>query len=207
MSTVPRLSVTPLAMLRRARTATLALAAAGTLLVPVSVVAQAPLAPVRVQVPAVTRDARNNARADTLESWADRFYNTPRQWARAAQLYERAAQLRGDNPRAVTSWRLAAWLYSAARDPGKARVMMEHAAESAAAGGDVERAADSYIDAALIALTSRRVDRVPGLLHRTRVVLGSPLLSAERRAAILRRIGEEPRLAEAWNAGEARQGF
>ena len=62
-------------------------------------------------------------------------------------------------------------------------------------GGDVERAANSYIDAILLAMEARRPEPVPGLLVKTRAVLHSPLLPAERREAILRRIGEDSRLA------------
>ena len=154
--------------------------------------------PVRVEATALTREARNNARADTLESWANTFYNTPREFQTAARLYERAAALRADDPRAVHSWRMASWLYSHARDMGNARVAMEHAAERAAGVGDVERAANSYVDAVLIALADNRGDRVSGLLRKTRGLLGSPLLPADRRAAVLRRIGDETRLAQAW---------
>ena len=123
------------------------------------------------------------------------MYDTRWQWASAARLHERAAQLRGYDRRAVDSWRMSAWLYSAADNNGRARTMMERAAASAAAGGDVERAANSYIDAILLAMEARRPEAVPGLLVKTHAVLHSPLLAAERRDAILRRIGEDSRLA------------
>jgi hypothetical protein len=171
------------------------LAAPLALLVPADATAQRVHTPPTVVVNATTRD---NARADTLDRWAESMYGTRWQWPRAARLHERAAALRGDDPRAVQSWRMAAWLYGATGDHGRGRTMMERAAESAAAGGDVERAANAYIDAALIAMEDGRADKATGLLRRTRVVLGSPLLPLDRRGAILRRIGEEPRLAQAY---------
>ena len=179
---------------RCARTA--ALVAAVALATPGTAAAQQQLPPARVVAPAVL----DNARADTLERWAASMYSTRWQLPRAARLHERAAALRGDDPRAVQSWRMAAWLYSATGDHGQGRAMMERAAASAMAVGDVERAANAYVDAALIALEAGRADKAPPLLRKTRVVLGSPLLPDDRRAAILRRIGEETRLAQAWAA-------
>jgi hypothetical protein len=178
-----------------------ALVTSAALLVPGLVVAQsAPtrVQPVRVEATAPTREIRNNAQADKLESWANKFYNNPREFGMGARLYERAAVLRGDDPRAVQSWRMAAWLYSHARDMRNARAAMEQAADRAASGGDVERAANSYVDAVLIALASGRDDHVSSLLRKTRALLGSPVLPADRRAAVLRRIGGETRLAQAW---------
>jgi hypothetical protein len=192
---------TPLPRLAARPRYTAALLASAVLLVPGLAGAQrAPtrVQPVRVEATAPTREVRDNARADTLESWANTLYNTPRGYKTAARLYERAAALRGDDPRAVQSWRMASWLYSHAGDLGSARVAMERAAERAAGVGDVEQAANSYVDAVLIALTDHRGDRVTGLLRRTRALLGSPVLPADSRAAVLRRIGGQTRLAQAW---------
>lgn len=184
MSALMRLST-----LRHTRVA--ALIAAVALAVPSTAVAQQRLPPMRVFATA----QGDNARADTLERWAASMYDARWQWPNAARLHERAALLRGYAPRAVASWRMSAWLYSAADNNGRARTMMERAAASAAAGGDVERAANSYIDAILLAMEARRPEPVPGLLVKTRAVLHSPLLPAERREAILRRVGEDSRLA------------
>jgi len=180
-------------VMRRARLS--ALLTPLTLLVPAATAAQHVFTPAPVVVSAAARD---NARADTLEGWASSMYGKRWQWPHAARLHERAAALRGDDPRAVQSWRMAAWLHSADGNHGRGRAMMERAAASAIAVGDVERAADAYIDAALIAMEGGRADKATGLLRRTRVVLGSPLLPLERRGAILRRIGDEPRLAQAY---------
>jgi hypothetical protein len=95
---------------------------------------------------------------------------------------------------------MSAWAYAAVNDFGSARSMMEHAAEAAASVGDVERSANSYVDAAIIALAGNREDRLDGLLKKTRSLLGSPVLPEPARNIILRRIGEEPRLAQVWVA-------
>ena len=158
--------------------------------------AQLSLTPVQIES---GESAARNTEADALETEALRNYGSPSHWIEAARLHRRAAALRADDPRAVESWRLAAWAYSAAGDQGVARTMMEKAAERAAAAGDVESAANSYIDATLIALEGMRSDRVPDLIRKTRVLASSPLLSADRRASILRRIGEAPPLAQAWS--------
>ena len=153
----------------------------------------------RVSIEAGTsKTVRNNVEADGLEARAATLDGIPGKWREAAQLHRRAGELRGDDPRAVQSFRLASWAYSAAKDQGTARVMMERAAEHAAAGGDVERAAASYIDAALIAATDERYDVVPGLLRKTKAMLASPLLASDRRAQLLERIEGTPRLAQAW---------
>jgi hypothetical protein len=166
-------------------------------LAPVPALAQQPLTPVRVHGEAATR---NNARADTLEIHAVALYGVPREWRTVATLHRRAAELRGDDPRAAESFRLAAWAYSAARDLGMARQMMLRAAERAAGSGDIEKAAHSYIDAAFIAIDEERDDRLPDLLRKVRVLLDAPLLPAERRVTILQRVEGAPRLAQAWRA-------
>jgi hypothetical protein len=159
--------------------------------------------PVRVELPASDPAApdrsRENARADELEASAAALYNSPREWQTVAQLHRRAAGIRGDDPRAVQSWLKAAWAYSAVGDLGNAQAMMERAAERAAAGGDVGQAANSYVDAALIAVEEKRGDQVPGLLRKTLLLLGSPQFPADRRADVLWRMGGEAGVAKACN--------
>ena len=142
------------------------------------------------------RDAKANARADTLEARARTMYSAPWLYVDAARLHRRAAGIRGSDPRAIASLRSAAWLYSVAGKYGVARGVMEDAAERAKAVGDVESAANSYIDAAFLAIADGRADQVSGILTRTRSVLRSPLLSDVQRASILQRIGESPQLAK-----------
>jgi hypothetical protein len=154
--------------------------------------AQHQLSPVQIEA---DRLARQNARADTLEEQARTLYSNARWYVDAARLHRRAAALRGVDPRAVASFRSAAWLYSVAGIHQVARDMMEQAAERAKSVGDVEGAANSYIDAAFLAIASGREDQVPAILRRVHAVLGSPILPAERRASVLQRIGGASQLA------------
>lgn len=147
--------------------------------------AQRLLPSVEVNAP---RASKENARADTLEAAAVILQEKPRHYLEAARLYRRAAMLRGDDTAAVTNFRKAAWLFSAFGDNGAAQVMMEKAAECATRVGDVERAANAYVDAAVIAVASGRKDRLPSLLDRTQALLSSPLLSEDGRANIMQRI-------------------
>jgi hypothetical protein len=139
--------------------------------------------------------AARNADADTLESRATVALRRRDGWWDAARLQRRAAERRGDDPRAVESYARAAWMYSGAGRLGTARQMMERAAERAAMGGDVERAAGSYLDAALIAVEAKREDLVPGLVARARRLIDSPILPAAQRASLLQRIERAPVLA------------
>jgi hypothetical protein len=175
----------------RARAAVLA-AALATSLLPLTLQTQQPLKPVEV---AAERERLENARADALDEQARALYPHPHRYVDAARLHRRAALIRGQDPRAVTSFRSAAWLYSVAGMHGTARQMMELAADRAKSVGDIESAANTYIDAAFLAIADGRDDQVPGLLSRMHMVMQSPLLTADRRATILRRIGDSPRLA------------
>lgn len=167
--------------------------------VPVVMVAQQPAEPRARALPAVRTTATlRNARADTLEAFATVALRGRDGWREAARLQRRAAELRGDDVRAVESYERAAWLYGGAGLLGSARQMMERAAQRALMGGDVERAAGAYLDAALIAIEDDREDLVPGLVRRTRRLLESPVLPTERRDLLLRRIDGAPALAQHW---------
>ena len=154
--------------------------------------AQQEMSPVEI---AAARSQTENARADALEETARTMYATPRKFREAAQLHKRAAMIRGIDPKAVESFRSAAWLYSAARDNGLATQMMVKAGEHAALAGRIEDAAHSYIDAALLAVADDREDKVPTILSRMHVVLSAPLLPEDRRAKILQRIESDSRVA------------
>jgi hypothetical protein len=166
-----------------------------SLLLVVCSFATTPIAAQRPDTVRIIAFERTQALADTFEARATRLAAKPDGWRDAASLQRRAAGLRGDDPRAVESWSRAAWLYAGAGKLGLARRMMEEAARHAAAGGDVERSASAYLDAALIAVEEGRVDLVPALLQRMRRVSESPLLTIESRRLLLARASSEPRLA------------
>lgn len=165
--------------------------------------AQRPVAPsatrpTQVLDPVRTTTSLRNARADTLEARATALLRGNDGWRMAARVQRQAAELRGDDPRAVESFTRAAWMYSGAGRLGLAREMMERAAERAAMGGDVEKAAGAFLDAALIAIEADREDLVPGLVRRTRRLIDSPVLPPERRGVLLQRIDGVPVLAQHW---------
>ena len=156
---------------------------AASLALPSDGAAQARLEPVRVT-------AARSAEANELGARAESLYSTPTQWRHAASLHMRAANLRsvGDE-RGFHDLAMAAHLYRAAGDVGRARDAMQRAAEHAAERGDVFTAATSYVDAGLLALEERRDDRVPALALKAELLAKSPLLSSEQRAGIMNRIG------------------
>jgi hypothetical protein len=73
--------------------------------------------------------------------------------------------------------------------------MMVKAGEQAAMAGRIEEAANSYVDAALLAVADNREDKVPTLLSRMHAVLSAPLLPEERRSQILQRVRDDTRVA------------
>ena len=119
------------------------------LVVPDTAGAQQPLSPVEVEA---SRAESENARADALEAYARTLYSTPKRFAEAARLHQRAAQIRGSDPRAAASFRSAALVYSAIGNNGLATKLMAKAGEQAALSGRIEEAANFYIDAALLAV-------------------------------------------------------
>lgn len=165
----------------------------GVMASPIAAAAQQSVNPIDVEA---RRATRQNEIADTLDAQALRLYAIQRKFFDAARLHRRAGQLRGADPRAIQSFRSASWMYSAAGDNGLARQMMEKAGEQATVVGDVEKAANAYIDAALFALADHDEDKVRILLGRVRAVAGSPLLTTDSRDRILARIGESTALAK-----------
>jgi hypothetical protein len=144
--------------------------------------------------------AHSSSWADTLDIRAMKLYGSSNQWRTAAKLHARAAQLRGDDIRAVASWRQAAWLYAALGDNGQAREMMRRAAEHATEIGDIEAALGAYVDAAHLAMIANQPERAGELLRRARTLLNSPLLTSSQRQTVLRRVTEIPRLERAWQS-------
>ena len=74
-------------------------------------------------------------------------------WSDAGDLYREAAEgMPHNDPNSYTTYDMAARLYFYGDDFGKARQMMERAAEVAEATGDVVSAAYRHVDAAFIAI-------------------------------------------------------
>ncbi|HSJ62961.1 MAG TPA: hypothetical protein VK922_03535 [Gemmatimonadaceae bacterium] len=154
--------------------------------------AQQSLSPVEIEAARVETE---NARADKLEAYALTLYSTPSKFREVAELHQRAAMIRGDDPRAVDSYRSAAWAYSAAKNSGLATQMMVKAADHAAQVGRIEEAANAYLDAALLALADKREDRVLAMLARMHTVVSAPLFPTDERTRIMERIRTDTRVA------------
>lgn len=135
------------------------------------------------------------ARADSLVAKAraiDLGGDVPQRLLEAGRLYRSAAALRGDDAGAVSDWRMAAWAYSAARDNRSAYWMMKRSAEISSRSGDVERAIDAYLDAALLAVSIGRRNQAAQLVAQAEELLASPSLAPERRLAVGQRVAADP---------------
>src|SRR3954471_11868385 len=97
-------------------------------------------------------------RADWHVARAEAFEvnQSPNGYTELARLYRTAANLRGSDTAAVTNYRLAAGSYVTAGDKIAALRVMTRAAQLAERLDAVERAAGTYIDAALIAYSGGR---------------------------------------------------
>lgn len=180
---MPRTSRTPV---RHPVLVTSALAALLTLPAPAVAqlaVAQQPLDPVRVT-------AASTARADSLFARAARReIQSIRDFRKVAAMYEKSAELRevGDEKR-FEALQMAARLRYGSGERRQAADDMEQAAQEAAARGDVVNAADSYIDAAHLAVELRERERALKFVRTAELLTRSPLLSEQQRAAVQTRI-------------------
>ena len=136
--------------------------------------------------------ARDHARADELERRVQPLLQLKSKWGEAARLQQRAAMLRGDDPRAVMSLRHAAFYNEAVGHHTIARTLMERAAACAEENGEVALAAESLIDAAFLAVEERRSDLVPDFVRRARRLTASSHLRPDVRDALLARLGDAP---------------
>jgi hypothetical protein len=134
--------------------------------------------------------------ADELQDRATALHGEPGRYAEAAQLHKQSAALRAaTDPRAVESLMMAAHLYHYTNRLFDARKTMEQAAQRALAGGDIVRASQANIEAALFAHKHGKASEADRL---GRIALGlaeSPLLSAEQRTSIVGRLRANPSTA------------
>ncbi len=136
-----------------------------------------------------TSSATNVAEAAELEARATGLYHSIRDYPRAAKLHERAAALRsaGDAQR-VDNLRRAALLYHYSGKLTQARAAMTAAGDAALAAGDVRTAAAAYLDAAFLSKEDGLGEETNRLVRKAQLLTNSPLLSAQEKDAILRRI-------------------
>ena len=148
---------------------------------PGSATAQQKLPPVRVTA--------SVQYADDLALRAESLSTQITQFKKAAELFERSAEVRAPgDARAVTCLRSAATLRYNSGNKRKGLGLMEKAADRAIRLGDVVIAAHSYIDAAVIASELRQGERALDLSQRAALLVKSPLLSDAQRSALLERM-------------------
>lgn len=132
-----------------------------------------------------------------LNSQAMELYETPARWEEAGQLHERAAKILPRNDAAAFfGFQRAAVLYFYADEPARSRKTMERAAEVAEATGDVLTAANTWVDAAFLAVAEGYAGKKREFVRNARALAASELLSETDRQAILARIDGSPVTAE-----------
>jgi hypothetical protein len=110
---------------------------------------------------------------------------------RAVGLYIDAAELRGSgDPQSADNLRLAGYLQYYSGRAKAAVVSLTQSGEAFLALGDVGRAAEAFIDAAWVADEANMPAEARELSGRGRRLTQSPLLAAEERTALVRRLGE-----------------
>ena len=128
-------------------------------------------------------------RADELEAQAAALHEQLNRYPEAARLYKEAASLRSaTDPRAVESLALAAHLYHYANRLFDARRTMEQAANRALARGDVLRASQANLEAALFAFKQGNDSETERLARKALKLAQSPLLTEQQRASIINRL-------------------
>ncbi len=132
-----------------------------------------------------------------LESQARPMMDLPKKWAQMADLYAQAAQVRtADDPRGVDDLVLAAAGYRWAGKRTPARATYVAAAERALGLGDVVRAADAFLCAAVIANEQKDLPAAWELKARAERLAQSPLLTDGQRRLILGQFAGPVRVAE-----------
>ncbi|HSM37210.1 MAG TPA: hypothetical protein VK837_12490 [Longimicrobiales bacterium] len=129
------------------------------------------------------------AHADSIRHRALRLQADPETFYQAAIAYKDAALYRrSTDVTAIGDLILAGHLLNAAGQQDEAMETLEEAAERARSLGDIERAAQAYLDAAFVAEALEDDDAVQRLGTNAEMLAASPLLSDPQREHILRRL-------------------
>jgi ATP/maltotriose-dependent transcriptional regulator MalT len=128
-----------------------------------------------------------------LHQTAISLYELPAFWELAADLHRQAADnLPRNDAGQFFGFNRAAVLYFHAGEFDEARRAMEDAAEVAEATGDVFVAANTYVDAAFIAIAEGYAGKKREFVREARDLAQSAALTQEERAEILARIEGAP---------------
>ena len=146
------------------------------------------------ELPAIQVEALQNP----LHVAAIALYETPARWAEAGKLHETAAkELTKNDAGQFFGFNRAAILYLYSGETASSRRAMEKAASVAEATGDVVTAANSWVDAAFIAVAEGFAAKRREFVDNARSLADEDEVSADDRAAILARIDGAPTSAGA----------
>jgi tellurite resistance protein len=139
----------------------------------------------------VSRDIPTQpAAAEQIEQRASDMLTAGHGWQRAAGLYRRAAELRGSGDlKSADNLRIAGYLQFYDGRARAAVASLTEAGEAYLALGDVESAAETFIDAAWVAAQSEMGLEAKESSERAELLTRSPLLEAPARLALVRRLG------------------
>lgn len=144
-----------------------------------------------------TRSAPAVSAALALEAQARPLIDVRPRWKEMADLFVQAAQIRtADDPRGVDDLVLAAAGYRWVGKRSPARATYVAAAERALALGDIVRAADAFLCAAVIAHEQKDLATAWELKGRAERLAQSPLLAEGQRRQILAQFGQSLQVAE-----------
>ncbi len=128
-----------------------------------------------------------------LHQTAISLYETPAFWELAGDLHKQAAdELPRNSAGQFFGYSRAAVLYFHAGEFVDARRSMEEAAEVAEATGDVFTAANSYVDAAFIAIAEGYAGKKREFVSEARLLADSESITEEEKVDILARIDGAP---------------
>ena len=118
---------------------------------------------------------------------------TTQHLAAAARLYRRAAEIRGDGDiKSAENLHTVGYLEYYAGELQNAVVTLRSAGEAYLALGDVERAAEMFIDGAWVAASAGMIPEMHALRDRGMLLTRSPLLDAPERVALVQRLDRVP---------------
>jgi hypothetical protein len=141
---------------------------------------------------AAPAEAGPDVEASEVERQAHEATGEIDNWGKASRLYRRAAHLRDDDPSAAKNYRMAGLLAFYSGHESDAVDDLTRAAETALEWGDLGSAARSFLDAAWVAESDGHDADAFLLAQRAERLARSPLLAAQDRADLLRRITDGP---------------
>lgn len=134
-------------------------------------------------------DPPNSEKARELKAQAEALFSQPKQWKKAVRLLEQSASMRdASDPEVYSCLLYAARIQANLGDMDGAQQNLQKAAEHAMARGAVVEAAHAFIDAAHVAVANNDGQAARELVERAKLLTASPLLTAEQRDQITRRI-------------------